>query len=291
MVELFIVSLVWAFSFGLIKDNLSAVDPNFVAFARLFISLGVFLPFLRLKGLTRPLSLRLMLVGAIQYGVMYVAYNLSFRYLKAYEVALFTIFTPLYVTLVDSLFQRRFSWLHAATTFVAVAGTAVIKLTGAVQNDVWLGFLIVQLSNLGFAFGQVYYKKVMLTSPSLRDHQVFALPYLGGVLLTALSTTVFGGWSSLQLGEPQLLSLLYLGMIASGIGFFLWNYGARKVNNGALAIFNNLKIPLAVAVSLLVFGESANLVTLLVGGFMIVLALALNEFVTNWSKMKPQRVI
>ncbi len=291
MLELFIVSLVWAFSFGLIKNNLAAVDPNIVAFARLFISLCVFLPFLRWKGLTRKQSLRLMLVGAVQYGVMYVAYNLSFRYLQAYEVALFTIFTPLYVTLVDNLFQRRFSWLHAVTTLVAVAGTAVIKLTGAVQNGVWLGFLIVQLSNLGFAFGQVYYKKVMLTSPGLKDRQVFALPYLGGVLLTALSTTVFGGWSSLKLEGSQVLSLLYLGIVASGIGFFLWNYGARKVNNGALAIFNNLKIPLAVAVALLVFGESANLVTLLVGGLMIVLALALNELVTNWARVKPQRVI
>ncbi len=291
MIELFIVSLVWAFSFGLIKDNLAAVDPNFVAFARLFISLCVFLPVLRLKNLSRQVSLRLMLVGAIQYGVMYVAYNLSFRYLQAYEVALFTIFTPLYVTLVDNLFQRRFSRLHAATTLLAVAGTAVIKLTGAVQEDVWLGFLVVQLSNLGFAFGQVYYKKVMLGAPGLKDRQVFALPYLGGVLLTVLSTTLFGGWSSLHLAQPQILSLVYLGVVASGIGFFLWNYGARKVNNGALAIFNNLKIPLAVAVSLLVFGESANLVTLLVGGILILLALALNELVTNWSKVKPQRVI
>ncbi len=291
MIELFVVSLVWAFSFGLIKDNLAAVDPNFVAFARLFISLCVFLPFLRLKGLARRSSLQLMLVGAVQYGIMYVAYNLSFRYLQAYEVALFTIFTPLYVTLVDSLFRRRFSWLHAATTIVAVAGTAVIKLTGAVQQDVWLGFLIVQVSNLGFAFGQVYYKKVMLASPGFKDRHVFALPYLGGVLLTLLSTTVFGGWSSLRLAEPQVLSLLYLGVVASGIGFFLWNYGARKVNNGALAIVNNLKIPLAVAVSLLVFGESANLGTLLVGGCLILLALVLNELVTNWRKVKPQRVI
>ncbi len=291
MLELFIVSLVWAFSFGLIKDNLAAVDPNFVAFARLFLSLCVFLPFLRWNGLTRRLSLRLMLVGAVQYGIMYVAYNFSFRYLQAYEVALFTIFTPLYVTLIDNLFQRRFSWLHAVTTLLAVAGTAVIKLTGAVQENIWLGFLIVQLSNLGFAFGQVYYKKVMHASPGLKDAQVFALPYLGGVLLTALSTTAFRGWSSLHLEGSQVLSLLYLGIIASGLGFFLWNYGARKVNNGALAIFNNLKVPLAVAVSLLVFGESANLVTLLVGGLMIVLALALNELVTNSSRVKPQRVI
>lgn len=290
MVELLVVSLIWAFSFGLIKDNLVSVDPNFVAFARLFISLLVFLPFVRLKNVVRKVSLQLMLVGAIQYGLMYITYNLSFHYLKAYEVALFTILTPLYVTVVDNIFQRRFSRLQGITTLLAIAGTAVIKLTGAVQNDIFLGFLIVQVSNLSFAFGQVYYKKVMARAPQLRDRQVFALPYLGAVLLTAFSTTIFGGWSSLKLGSTQILSLLYLGVIASGLGFFLWNYGARKVNNGALAILNNLKIPLAVAVSLLVFGETANITNLLIGGALIVMAFLLNEFFGNLKKLRTQRV-
>ncbi|MFC1851208.1 EamA family transporter [candidate division CSSED10-310 bacterium] len=49
MVYLIIVSLVWAFSFGLIKGNLTDLDSNFVAFARLLISFIIFLPWLRLK--------------------------------------------------------------------------------------------------------------------------------------------------------------------------------------------------------------------------------------------------
>jgi drug/metabolite transporter (DMT)-like permease len=67
------------------------------------------------------------------------------------------------------------------------------------------------------------------------------------------------------------------GRFASGICFFLWNMGARKVNAGALAIFNDLKIPLSISVSILVFGEKANLTTLLIGGGIIVLSLVLNE--------------
>ena len=93
---LFIVSLIWAFSFGLIKDRLAGLDANFVAAARLLISLLVFLPFLRTRGLSRKLSLRLLAIGALQYGVMYITYIAAFNFLKAYEVALFTIFTPIY---------------------------------------------------------------------------------------------------------------------------------------------------------------------------------------------------
>ena len=47
MVFLLLVSLIWAFSFGLIKGNLTGLDSNFVAFCRMFVSLLIFLPFLK----------------------------------------------------------------------------------------------------------------------------------------------------------------------------------------------------------------------------------------------------
>ena len=75
----------------------------------------------------------------------------------------------------------------------------------------------------------------------------------------------------------QALTLLYLGAIASGLGFFLWNVGARQASAGAQAVFNNLKIPLAIAVSLLFFGEQANTINLLLGGLVVAGALLLNE--------------
>jgi drug/metabolite transporter (DMT)-like permease len=53
--------------------------------------------------------------------------------------------------------------------------------------------------------------------------------------------------------------LLYLGALASGVGFFLWNIGVTKTGTGTLAVMNNAKIPLAVGCSLLFFGEHADL--------------------------------
>ncbi|MCB1183917.1 EamA family transporter, partial [bacterium] len=41
------------------------------------------------------------------------------------------------------------------------------------------------------------------------------------------------------------------------LGFYLWNRGAARTGAGELAAANNLKVPLAVAVSWLVFGEEA----------------------------------
>jgi drug/metabolite transporter (DMT)-like permease len=289
MFYLLIVSLVWAFSFGLIKNQLAGLDANLVAAARLLVSLLIFLPFLRIRGLPRKQAGKLMLTGALQYGVMYVTYIYSFQYLKAYEVALFTIFTPLYVTLIHDLFRRKLQWISLIATILAVAGTAVVKLGGVIGSDILTGFLIVQISNLGFAFGQVYYKEVMAELPSGRFNnlQIFGLLYLGGFLTAGLSAAVFTPWQSQVITGNQVVVLIYLGAIASGVCFFLWNVGARQVNAGTLAIFNDLKIPLAVVVSLLFFGEQTNLVNLLVGGLIVFAALILNE----WGlKRKPPKV-
>jgi drug/metabolite transporter (DMT)-like permease len=73
------------------------------------------------------------------------------------------------------------------------------------------------------------------------------------------------------------MALLYLGTIASGLGFFLWNAGAVRVNPATLAIFNNLKIPLATVIAILVFGETAAPGRLVPGLILMLLALAWAE--------------
>jgi drug/metabolite transporter (DMT)-like permease len=292
MVYLLVVSIIWAFSFGLIKNQLAGLDANFIAAARLLVSLLVFIPFLKVKGLNRKQSLQLLLVGAVQYGVMYIAYNYAFGYLQAYEVALFTIFTPIYVTLINDAIRRRMHWVSLIATIATVVGTAIIRRGGVIQSDILTGFLIVQISNLGFAFGQIYYREVMKTLPStkLDNLKVFGLLYLGGFLTAGLSAAVFTPWQSFNITGEQILVLVYLGAIASGLSFFLWNVGARKVNAGTLAIFNDLKIPLAVVVSILFFGEQANWFNLLVGGSIAVLALVFNEWYIRRQK-KAEAII
>ncbi len=278
MLYLWIVSLLWAFSFGLIKGQLTGLDASFVAFARLSLAALAFVPFLRLRGVERRLALRLAVIGAVQYGLMYVTYIYSFRFLKAYEVALFTIFTPLYVTLIHDAFQRRLNGFSLLATALAVGGTAIVQQANLLSPDLTRGFLIVQISNLCFALGQVAYREVMRPHPHLKDGQIFGLLYLGGAVAAGLPALFTTPWANLTLLPNQILTLAYLGVVASAVGFFLWNVGARKVNAGTLAIFNDLKIPLAVAVSLVFFGEQADLARLLIGGGVVLAALTLNEW-------------
>ena len=281
MLLLFIVSLAWAFSFGLIKGNLTGVDSNFVSFARMALSFLVFLPFIKFKRINRKLFFKLALAGVMQFGIMYIAYIASFKTLKAYEVALFTIFTPIYVTLIDDAFRKKFNPLYLVTALLAVAGTWIIKSGSPLSPGILSGFLLVQVSNLTFAFGQVYYRRLMAENNELKDQQVFGVLYLGAVVVTLAATLLFTPLAEITLTAKQIWTLVYLGVFASGVCFFLWGIGSRKVNTGALAIFNDLKVPLAVAVSLVVFGEKTNWVTLLIGGLIVAASLVFNEWLTK----------
>ncbi len=286
MFLLFIVSLIWAFSFGLIKGTLTGVDSTFVALVRLFIAALVFLPFMRVKKLNIKTALKLGLTGLVQFGLMYIFYLAAFQTLQAYEVALFTIFTPVFVTLIDDAFNRRVNSLHLIVAIVTIAGTWVIKGDALQSREILNGFLLVQASNLCYAFGQIYYRRLMAQNPDLKDRQVFGVLYLGGLLITAAATLITVPLSTITLTTQQWLTLFYLGAIASGLSFFLWNIGARRVNAGTLAVFNDLKIPLAVAVSLVFFGEQTDLIRLVIGGGIILAALTLNEILSKRQRQK-----
>lgn len=278
------VSLIWAFSFGLIGKALSGVDSIFVAMFRLGIAGLIFLPFLRWSKIPKGSHYKLIGCGALQFGVMYVCYMKAFQFVPAQShlVALFSIFTPLYVVLINDLRQQVFNPKYLYAALLAILGAAVIKAKSGTMDSLWITFGLMQLAGLAFGFGQVYYRDWKRAHTEVKDHQVFALLYLGGFAVAGVACGLFTDWERTQLDTQQMQVLAYLGIIASGIGFFLWNKGAALSRAGTLAAFNNAVVPLAMACSLFVFGEiseieGAALVRLILGSAFIIAAVVLAE--------------
>ncbi|CZF85649.1 carboxylate/amino acid/amine transporter [Grimontia marina] len=278
------VTLLWAFSFSLIGVYLAGqVDAWFSVVTRVALAALVFLPFLRLKGIPKPLMLKLMAIGGIQLGLMYCFYYQSFLFLSVPEVLLFTVFTPVYVTLTYDLLNRRFSPWYLITAALAVLGAVVIKFS-SVNPNFMLGFLIVQGANLCFAIGQVGYKVVMERAEiEVPQRTVFGLFYLGALCVALPAFLLLGSTDKLPTTNLQWGILIYLGTIASGLGYFLWNKGATLVNAGALAVMNNVLVPAGIIVNVLIWNRDADLMTLVFGGVVILASLWLNE---TWVKKK-----
>jgi drug/metabolite transporter (DMT)-like permease len=276
MSYLIVVSLLWAFSPGLIKGNLIGLDSAFVSAVRLGLAMLVFLPFLRLRRISLRIALTLIGIGAVQFGVMYLAYNESFHYLPAYAVALFTITTPIFVTLFADAIDQKLRPRSLLAAAIAVLGTAVISWHSTTATESLIrGFLLVQISNAAFAAGQIFYRHARTWPETPDDSRGFALLYAGGFIV-ALAVMLAKGAMPSAITFQQRLTLLYLGVVASGVGFFLWNRGATQVSAGTLAVMNNLKIPLMIACSLIFFGESTDIPRLLLSLTLLSVALWVN---------------
>ena len=278
MLYLLSASLIWSFSFGLIKGNLTSLQPNLVSFIRIAISLLIFLPFIKVRGIPLQLKLKLVMIGAVQYGLMYITYIYSYKYLKGYEVALFTIFTPLYVSFIYDIIKRRYHMNYLIISLLAVAGTAIIVYKEIASSDFLPGFILMQLSNLFFAWGQVKYRETMQNRTDIRDKDIFAYLYSGAFVVTLFSLLITVDIAAVSISLNQILTLIYLGSVASGLAFFLWNFGVRRSRIGTISIMNNLKIPLAIIVSIIVFGESGNIIKIIFGCIILISALIYNDF-------------
>lgn len=265
------VTILWAFSFSLIGVYLSGqVDPYFAVLSRIVLACLVFVPFLwRKPGLLAfDARFKLITLGALQLGLMYLFYYQSFLLLTVPEVLIFTIFTPVYITLLYDLSKRRFNQWFFIAALMAVAGAAVMRYD-SLTEDYWLGFLVVQAANLCFASGQVGYKLLLEKQPAtLQQHAVFGWFYLGA-LAVALPAWVLLGSAAYPVNITQWGVLLWLGLVASGGGFFWWNKGATQVSSGALAVMNNALIPAGLVVNILIWNRDAELSKLIAGSLLL----------------------
>ncbi|TVQ28680.1 MAG: EamA family transporter [Wenzhouxiangella sp.] len=276
MTLLWLVTLGWAFSFSLIGVYLSGQVDDFISvLVRVALAALVFAPLLWRARIARRQIGILMAIGAVQIGLMYLFLFQAYGYLGVPELLLFTIFTPLYVTLIDELLigRRRLppAWWLAAV--LAVAGAAVIRY-GGIDSGTLTGFLLIQAANLCFAIGQVAYKR-LVGGATLDQVQAFGWFFVGAVVICLPAALLFADFSRMPAGTVQWGVLLWLGIGASGLGYLGWNLGAKRVNTGQLAAMNNMLIPAGILINFLFWNRDVDWPRLAIGGLIIVAAVAL----------------
>jgi carboxylate/amino acid/amine transporter len=270
---LIITTVLWAFSFSLIGEYLAgSVDSYFSVLMRVGLAALVFLPFLRARGQSARVLLMYMLVGAMQLGIMYLLAFRAYLYLTVSEFLLFTVLTPLYITLIyDLMSKRRLRWGYLLSAMLAVVGAAIIRYDH-VSPHFWTGLLLVQLSNISFALGMVGYKRLMEIHP-MPQHNAFAWFYLGACIVAVVAWFMLGNPQKLPTTTLQWGILVWLGVVASGLGYFMWNYGATQVDAGTLGIMNNMHVPAGLLVNLAIWQQQPHWPSFIIGALVIVASL------------------
>ena len=265
MLYLTIVSILWSFSFGIIKFGLTGVDSIFISFFRSLIAF-IFFSSLTLYNIKKfSFDTKLIIIGAIQFGLMYVFYIQSYQYLPAYLIATFTITTPIFVGLFSqALMKESFSKNGILSIILVLIGSFMMRFNFANPLDYWLGFILIQCANMFFASGQIMFKKWYTENSDKDIVHNFSQMFFGATIVTSLFYFQTMDVQNI-LYTTNLLSLIFLGLCSTGIGFLLWNIGATKVSNTRLAVMNNVVIPLAVLNSFFIFREDINILLFMPG--------------------------
>jgi|TARA_X000000368_G_scaffold140588_1_gene110619 drug/metabolite transporter (DMT)-like permease len=269
------ISILWSFSFGIIKYGLAGIDSSFISFARNVIALTFFSSVTIYNIKKFSFDLKLVGIGALQFGLMYIFYIESYQYLPAYLIATFTITTPIYVVLASKYLNgNSLNRNGIYAILLVIIGSYLMRFNSLNLKDYMLGFVLIQCANIFFATGQILFKK---WNDKNKDKDIvhnFSQLFFGATLITSIFYFL-GSSESAILTQSNLFSLLFLGIISSGIGFLMWNIGATKVSAEKLAIMNNAVIPIAIFNSYLIFGEEINFILFFPGLIFFYLAFKL----------------
>ncbi|MDH1264857.1 EamA family transporter [Pseudomonas sp. GD03944] len=278
MPYLLAVTVLWAFSFSLIGEYLAGqVDSDFAVLARVAVAALVFLPFTLWRGLPLRLLAGFWLAGALQFGITYLCLYRSFSVLTVPEVLLFTVLTPIYVTLLDDALARRFNPWALVAALVAVGGGVIIRFE-RLEGEYLVGFLLLQLANVTFAAGQVLCRQLLMRYPTEQPlHRFFGHFFLGAMVLVVPSFLLFGNPDKLPQTAVQWGVLLWMGLFATALGLYWWVKGSVLVDAGTLAVLNELHVPAGLVVNLLIWNRDADLPRLALGGAVILASLWLSR--------------
>jgi drug/metabolite transporter (DMT)-like permease len=281
--SLVVVVVLWAGSFSVIKTLLDhGSDALDIALLRYAVAAPGFAFVLwragGLPGLTRRDAARLAAAGLAVVVGYHVFLNLGTQHTTSGVAALVVALAPaLTLVLALALGLDRLRARHVLGLGVAFAGVAVVIGLGTGQElslESARGPLLVLGAAISFALYNVILKPLLgrydllaLTAASSLVGMVGLVPFVRGSTVEAV-TDGSGG---------DLALILYLGVLATFLGYILWNVGLRGLGPTRAVTYTYGISPLAVLIGAVVLDESVT-AWLVLGGALVLGGIALAQF-------------
>ncbi|MDB5989026.1 MAG: Permease of the drug/metabolite transporter superfamily [Herbaspirillum sp.] len=279
------VSVIWGGTFVAGRFLSGGVPPLLAASIRFLIASLVLIIFLVVTRtpFIKPNSKQLLQLAFLGFFGIFL-YNICFfyglHYVNASRASLIVALNPAVIALASyMLFQEKLSapkvlgilfCLFGAGLVIVSKNTDVFKSS----NFAWLGDLLILGCVMSWVIFSVFSKTLSNAIGPL--HTVTYAILLGTIMLC--SATFASGevnTSSLSaISLPQLLSLLYLGVLGSALAYILYYNGIQKIGATRSGVFIALNPMTAVLLGALILGERLTF-SMYVGGVFAVLGIYL----------------
>ncbi|WP_460928234.1 DMT family transporter [Pseudomonas sp. MC6] len=274
------VTMIWGGTFVAGRFLAGGLSPILAASLRFLLASAALLGFLWLARipLARPAPrqwLQLALLGF--FGIFF--YNLCFfyglQYINASRTSLIVALNPAVIGLASWwLFKERLGRVKVAGIATCIVGAGLVIVSRnpqllAATPDAWIGDLLILGCVLGWGVYSLFSRELNQT---LGPVQTVTYSILIGTFMLWVLAAVRGelSWEALDdLGLPQWLSLLYLGILGSALAYIGYYDGIRKIGATRSGVFIALNPLTAVVFGAVLLGEQLTLA--MYGGGVLIL--------------------
>lgn len=279
------VTMIWGGTFvagRYVADHINPLLAASLRFILASLALLLFMAFSRTRlACPNPRQLaQLVLLGF--FGIFF--YNLCFfyglQYINASRASLIVALNPAVIGLASwLLFKEHLGRPRLIGIALCLAGAAAVIVSRNPQllqgaANAWIGDLLILGCVAGWGVYSLFSRGL---NQSLGPLQTVTWSVLLGTLMLTLTTLVTGSFTVEALGGlhlPQLLSLLYLGVLGSALAYIGYYDGIRRIGATRSGVFIALNPLTAVICGALLLGEQLTL-PMLLGGAVILLGIYL----------------
>lgn len=272
-----LTAIVWGTSFVAAKVVLRDLPPLMFAVLRFAIALAVLLPLTARLGSRPARGWMPAVLGISGVSLFFLCQNIGLQHTTAAKASLvnnggFPIMTALLAAIVlgERLSGRR--WLGLLVSLAGVAAVVLggvdVEIHGLSSGDALIlgSALCIAVYTVVARMAVVETDGLALVTGTLVYGLLFLLPAIPIELATAGARMPSAG---------SVMLLLYLGVIASGIAYWLFGFALRSLGATETAVISNLEVVVGVVVAVAALHERLA-VGQVVGGVLIVLGIWLS---------------
>ncbi len=200
----------------------------------------------------------------------------SLKHTSVANTAIIGAFGPLATGLLAAIFiKERLSKKNYLGIFLAFVGVLILITSGKIQTIIGLNFnygdILMLLAVLSWAVYSVIIKNLS------KKYDSFTLTFYAtasAVVMLFFLAILEGGVAQIQaISLASILSVLYMGIFGSGLGYLLYNYGIKDLGPTKTSSLVYSQVPVFVAILSFLFFKEALTLPMIVSVILIIIGL------------------
>ncbi|WP_255233336.1 DMT family transporter [Aliifodinibius salipaludis] len=290
--SLFLVALIWALNFSVVKYSLVEIDPlSFNGLRFIFAAAIIWaVLFYRRQLFTIPKKdwlplLGMGLLGNIIYQGLFII-GIDYTYAANAAVMLGTI--PIWVALISHFFKLEQMNIFKTLGVIAAFGGIIFIVSGgqdpfSLSSDTFFGDLIIIAAAVVWGGYTILSKSFLTRYTPIQFSAIMATIGAIVLFLIGLPNIIHLQWT--QISAAAYGGVVYSGLLSIGVAYLIWNYGLQTVGAVHTATYQNLVPVMGLFFGIVLLNEQLTFLQY-IGSALVIAGIVL----ARWRTSSPEKV-